>query len=141
MQGVTNHQIIYNNNLVNGFAGLGQFGNIYQGQGYDALTGRWTPETADIATLPRLSSTGNVNNGLLSTLYIRSANYMRLKNAEVGYSLPLEWARKLRLSGIRVFANGENLYTFYGYKGVDPEVYGLAYPIQRVFNAGINIKL
>ncbi|SEO96252.1 SusC/RagA family TonB-linked outer membrane protein [Mucilaginibacter sp. OK283] len=141
MQGVTNHQIIYNNNLVNGFAGLGLFGNIYQGQGYDALTGRWTPETADIATLPRLSSTGNVNNGLLSTLYIRSANYMRLKNAEVGYSLPLEWARKLRLSGIRVFANGENLYTFYGYKGVDPEVYGLAYPIQRVFNAGINIKL
>ena len=141
MQGVANHQIIYNNNLINGFAGVGPFGNNYSGQGYDALTGRWTPETADIATLPRLTSVGNANNGLLSTLYIRSANYMRLKNAEIGYSLPLEWARKLRLSGIRVFANGENLLTFYGYKGVDPEVYGLAYPIQRVFNAGINIKL
>jgi hypothetical protein len=140
MQGVANRQIIYNSNLVNGFAGVGPFGNNYSGQGYDALSGRWTPETAGTATLPRLSL-GNTNNGMLSTLYIRSGNYMRLKNAEVGYSLPYAWAHKLRLSGIRVFANGENLYTFYGYKDADPKVYGLAYPIQRVFNAGINIKL
>ncbi|MDN5284272.1 MAG: SusC/RagA family TonB-linked outer membrane protein [Mucilaginibacter sp.] len=140
MQGVANRQFIYNSNLVNGFAGVGPFGNNFSGQGYDALTGRWTPETAAIATLPRLSL-GNLNNALLSTLNIRSGNYMRLKNAEVGYSLPYAWAHKLRLSGIRVFANGENLYTFYRYKDVDPEVNGLIYPIQRVFNAGINIKL
>ncbi|WP_290308448.1 SusC/RagA family TonB-linked outer membrane protein [Mucilaginibacter flavus] len=141
LQGVTNRQIIYNSNLVNGFAGIGPFGNIYSGQGYDALSGRWTPETADVATAPRLTVSGNINNGLLSSRNIRSGNYMRLKNAEVGYNLPYDWAHKLRLSGIRVFANGENLYTLYGYKGVDPEVNGLVYPIQRVLNAGINIKL
>lgn len=140
LQGVANRQLIYNNNLVNGFGGLGVFGNVYSGQGYDALTGRWTPETANSATLPRLSL-GNPNNGLQSTLYLRSANYMRLKNAEVGYDLPYGWAHRLRLSGIRVFANGENLVTLYGYKGVDPEVYGIAYPMQRVFNAGVTIKL
>jgi hypothetical protein len=102
--------------------------------------GRWTPETAATATAPRLSL-GNANNTANSTLYLRKGNYVRLKNAEVGYSLPYEWAHKLRLSGLRVFVNGENLYTLYGYKDFDPEVYGTAYPIQRVINAGVNIKL
>jgi hypothetical protein len=131
---------LYNSPIINGFEGIGFLGLTYAGQGYDALTGRWTPETASTATLPRLSL-GNANNTANSTLYMRSGNYLRLKNAEIGYNVPYSWAKKLRLSGIRVFANGENLATLYGYKGIDPEVYGIAYPIQRVFNAGINIKL
>jgi TonB-linked SusC/RagA family outer membrane protein len=142
LQGVANRQIIFNNNLMSGFNGLGQFGVNYVGQGYEALTGRWTPETADIATLPRLSvGNANNNNNQTSTFYMRSGNYMRLKNAEIGYSIPYSWAHSLGLSGIRVFANGENLVTLYGYKGVDPEVYGTVYPIQRVFNAGVTVKL
>ena len=140
IQGVGNRQILFNNNLVNGFSGVGFLGLIYSGQGYEALNNRWTPETATTATLPRLSL-GNANNTANSSLYIRSGNYVRLKNAEIGYNLPYHWIEKLKISGIRVFANGENLLTLYGYQGVDPEVYGAAYPIQRVFNAGINIKL
>jgi TonB-linked SusC/RagA family outer membrane protein len=140
LQGVTNRQILYNNVLANGFAGVGFLGLIYSGQGYQDLAGRWTPETAGTATMPRLSL-GNANNTAWSTLYVRSGNYLRLKNAEIGYSLPTQWAHKLSVSGIRVFVNGENLVTLYGYKGMDPEVNNVAYPIQRVFNAGINLKL
>ncbi|GAB2686348.1 SusC/RagA family TonB-linked outer membrane protein [Mucilaginibacter koreensis] len=138
LQGVNNRDILFNNVLANGFSAVG-FLN-YSGQGYDLINARWTPETAGTATQPR-SSLGNANNTAYSSLYIRSGDYFRLKNAEIGYNLPFQWVRKLKISGIRVFANGENLLTLYGYKGVDPEVYGIAYPIQRVFNAGINIKL
>ncbi|RYE30934.1 MAG: SusC/RagA family TonB-linked outer membrane protein [Sphingobacteriaceae bacterium] len=137
LQGVGHRQILFNNGLVGGFAGI-NFSSI--GQGYEALLNRWTPETASTATLPRLSL-GNPNNSAGSSLYLRSGNYVRLKNAELGYNLPFQWIEKLKVSGIRVFANGENLLTLYGYQGVDPEVYGTAYPVQRVFNAGINVKL
>ncbi len=140
IQGVGNRQIMFDNNLVNGFSGVGFLGLIYSGQGYKALSNRWTPETAATATLPRLSL-GNANNTAYSSLYIRSGNYVRLKNAELGYNIPYKLIEKLKISGIRLFANGENLLTLYGYQGVDPEVYGTAYPIQRVFNAGVNIKL
>jgi TonB-linked SusC/RagA family outer membrane protein len=140
LQGVTNRQILYNNVLANGFAGVGFLGLEYRGQGYEDLAGRWTPETAGVATMPRLSL-GNANNTAWSTLYVRSGNYLRLKNAEIGYTLPALWAHKISVSGIRVFVNGENLVTLYGYKGMDPEVNNVAYPIQRVFNAGINVKL
>ncbi|MDB5024883.1 MAG: SusC/RagA family TonB-linked outer membrane protein [Mucilaginibacter sp.] len=140
LQGVANREILYDSALINGFSGVGPFGLIYSGQGYNILTSRWTPETAATATLPRLSLS-NANNTAYSSLYVRSGDYFRLKNAEIGYSLPNSIARKVRVSGIRIFVNGENLLTLYGYKGIDPEVYGIAYPIQQVFNAGINIKL
>ncbi|MGY4537624.1 TonB-linked SusC/RagA family outer membrane protein [Mucilaginibacter sp. UYNi724] len=140
VQGVKNREILFNNSMVNGFAGIGFLGLNYAGQGYDNLTGRWTPETAATATLPRLSL-GNANNTANSTLYLRRGDYLRLKNTEVGYNLPYQWVHKLKLSGVRVFANGENLVTLYGYKGIDPEVSNGAYPIQRVVNAGITVKL
>lgn len=140
VQGVGNRQIIYDNVTNGGFAGVGFLGLSYTGQGYEALGNRWTPETASTATLPRLSL-GNINNTALSSLYLRSGNYLRLKNAEVGYELPYHIIKVLKISGVRFFVNGENLATLYGYKGVDPEVYGIVYPIQRVVNAGINIKL
>ncbi|MBL4677158.1 MAG: SusC/RagA family TonB-linked outer membrane protein [Mucilaginibacter sp.] len=140
IQGIKNREIMFNNSTVTGFVGIGPFGNNYLGQGYDNLTGRWTPETAATATLPRLSL-GNTNNTPSSTLYLRKGDYLRLKNAEVGYSLPYQWVHKLGLSGVRLFANGENLVTLYGYKGIDPEVFNGSYPIQRVVNAGVTVKL
>jgi TonB-linked SusC/RagA family outer membrane protein len=140
IQGVKNREFMFNNAMANSFVGVGFLGLNYAGQGYDYLTGRWTPETAATATLPRLSL-GNANNTANSTLYVRSGDYLRLKNAEIGYNLPYQWIKKFRLSGVRLFANGENLVTLYGYKGIDPEVSNGAYPIQRVVNAGVTVKL
>ena len=146
VQGVTNRQIGINDNEFSGFAGVGGFGNQYVGQGYEALTARWTPETATTAELPRLSL-GNANNTAFSTFDVKSGDYLRLKNVEVGYTLPNQLCKTLKLSGIRVFVNGENLATLSGFKGIDPEVYYgnplnySPYPIQRVFNAGVSIKL
>jgi TonB-linked SusC/RagA family outer membrane protein len=146
VQGVTNRQVSIADNQYSGFIGLGLFGNQYVGQGYDVLTSRWTPETAATAQLPRLSL-GNLNNTALSSFDIKSGDYLRLKNMEIGYSLPYQLCKKLKLGGIRVFANGENLLTLSGFKGQDPEVYYgnpsnyNPYPIQRVINLGATIKL
>jgi TonB-linked SusC/RagA family outer membrane protein len=144
LQGVFNRQIDVENNLIIPFSGLGLAGGAPNGQAYPDASGRWTPENANSATMPRTSFVNNIlggNNTQFSTFYLKSGDYVRLKNAELGYTLPYQWSRKLRVSSIRVFVNGENLYTLAGFKGLDPEVEPDNYPIQRVFNTGISIKL
>ncbi len=144
LQGVYNREIEVNNNLNTPFQGLGAFGTAPQGQAYVNATARWTPENATGAQLPELSfvnSTINGYNSLFSTFWLKSGDYIRVKNAEVGYTLPDAWARKLRFSNIRVFVNGENLYTKSAYGGYDPEVGPNNFPIERVISAGISVKL
>ncbi|BAU52934.1 TonB dependent receptor [Mucilaginibacter gotjawali] len=140
IQGVTNRQIYVGYNNIATQFGL-DYSTINQ-QAYTGATGRWTPETASIATLPRLAVSAYNNNGLTSSFYVRSGNYLRIKNAEVGYTFPVSVTQKLRLAGLRVFVNGENLATLAGLKGIDPEETSMtAYPVQRVINAGITVKL
>jgi len=78
-------------------------------------------------------------------IHSRSGDYLRVKNAEIGYTLPYLWANALKLSSIKVFVNGENLFTVAGYGGEDPEVYpnggNYPYPTQRVISAGVSVKL
>ncbi|TWR24626.1 SusC/RagA family TonB-linked outer membrane protein [Mucilaginibacter achroorhodeus] len=142
LQGVTNRQIAFTQgDITQGFNGKGAFGTLPYGQAYNSILNRWTPETAATATSPRLSAGFNANNSAMSTYYIHSGNYIRLKNAEIGYTLPHSITSKFNVSNLRLFVNGENLLTVSGYKGIDPEVNGAVYPIQRVFNAGVSVKL
>ena len=148
VQGVLNNQVETNNMLNEPFLGLGGFNTSPQGQAYVNATARWTPETAATAKLPELSFVNyraGGYNSQLSSFYIKSGDYIRVKNAEVGYTLPYAWSSKLKVSSIRVFANGENLFTLAGYGGADPETYAnggnFPYPIQRVISAGVSVKL
>ena len=70
-----------------------------------------------------------------------AGNYVRLRNAELGYSLPYSLLSRIRISGLKIFLDGENLFTLAGFKGMDPEVMPNSYPIQRVVTAGVSIKL
>jgi len=140
IQGVTNRQIYTGNNDIVNQLGL-DYSTINQ-QAYVSATGRWTPETAGTATLPRLAVSGYVNNGLLSSFYVKSGDYVRIKNAELGYTFPYSVTQRLKVAGLRVFVNGENLATLAGFKGIDPEETTMgAYPVQRVVNAGVSVKL
>lgn len=142
LQGVTNSQMMFNQgDLTQGFIGKGFLGLPPYTQAYASILNRWTPETAATATSPRLTAGANSNNGATSSYYVHSGNYVRLKNAEIGYTIPHFITSKLNISNLRFFVNGENLVTIAGYKGIDPEVNGIAYPIQRVFNAGVSVKL
>ena len=102
---------------------------------------RWTPDHTN-ATLPRVLLVAE-NNQLMSDFWIRDASYLRLKNLELAYSLPKAMVSKLKLSGIRIYASGQNLVTFTKLRNVDPEnsdPQGWYYPQQKTYNFGINVE-
>jgi TonB-linked SusC/RagA family outer membrane protein len=144
LQGVFNREIEVNNNENIPYQGLGGYGTAPQGQAYTNATARWTPENAANAQLPELSFVNGTltgYNSLFSSFWLKSGDYIRIKNAEIGYTLPDIWARKLKFSSIRVFIDGENLYTKEAYGEYDTEVGPDNYPIERVISAGISVKL
>ncbi|MDF2192318.1 SusC/RagA family TonB-linked outer membrane protein [Paraflavitalea sp. CAU 1676] len=138
LQGVQN-RIMYLNSWETEF----EFGAMNRnGTLYNHHLGRWTPENAATATYPRLTYGLNPNNHLGgSTFWQHSGDYLRLKNIELGYSLPYSWTKRLKLGGVRVFVNAQNLLTWAEFERGDPEVNGKEYPMQKVINTGINIKL
>ncbi|MFI5158998.1 MAG: SusC/RagA family TonB-linked outer membrane protein [Sphingobacteriales bacterium] len=79
-----------------------------------------------------------------STFNFQSAAYVRLKNAQIGYTLPKPILKTIGVKSVRIFANGYNLLTFTKLKYVDPEhpsgTYGYLYPLDKLFNAGIDVK-
>lgn len=92
---------------------------------------------------PRLSNQFIDNNNLTSTWWMRDGSFLRLKNMEVGYSIPTYLLKKIGLKTTRVYLNGSNLHVWSAFDMWDPEMggNGLGYPVQRVFNAGINFNL
>lgn len=135
-------QGVENRNLYFGGEGFASYLSNGIGQAYSTALNRWTPATAATAAYPRLSYGNNINNNAVSSYWVKSGNYFRLKNAEIGYSLPASLIGKIKLQTVRVFANGYNLFTHTAADlgGRDPEAYFGVYPIQRLFNFGINIK-
>lgn len=115
------------------------------GNYYQEHLNRWTPETAATATYPRfgLKADGNHQNYYKSDYWLHDGDYLRLKNAQIGYTLPKKWFTKLKISKVRVYANGYNLYTWDSLKKVDPEspagTNGYFYPQQKNINFGANV--
>lgn len=111
---------------------------------FDIHRHAWTPERAtsgEEISYPALGSSTNTNH-VTNQFFIWDASYLRLKNVEVGYTLPSPVLSKLRLQNLRVYANALNPITWdrLPTKAYDPEIsWVLAYPIQRVFNFGINV--
>jgi TonB-linked SusC/RagA family outer membrane protein len=103
----------------------------------------WNEETRDLyAEWPRLSASNIDNNTQFSTWFMRDGSFLRLKTAEIGYSLPKKWVAKALLNSARFYISGSNLLLFSKFKMWDIEMAGkgLAYPIQRVFNLGLNVE-
>lgn len=117
-----------------------EFQNNGRGQAYLHNMDRWTVENAPKAAYPRLTVGDNPNNDQNSTYWMHSGNYARLKSIEIGYSLPASVTKHIGLTNLRIFLNGSNLWTLSAFDEVDPESYTGGYPIQKMFNAGINIQ-
>ncbi|MCE6991413.1 SusC/RagA family TonB-linked outer membrane protein [Dyadobacter sp. CY323] len=133
-QGIQNRDILTSGNYQFPFSDNGR------GQAYDYHLNRYTPGTAATATLPRVTIQNEVNNYLTSSLYVRNGGFIRLKNLELGYSLPAKILAAARIKGLRLFVNAQNLATFSKYKDSDPENYTGLYPLQRVLNGGLSVK-
>lgn len=104
----------------------------------------WSEANQDVyAFWPRLSATAISNNNQRSTWWLRDGTFLRMKSAEIGYTLPQTIASKIRLTNLRVYVSGTNLFNISKFKLWDPEMGGdgLGYPLQRVFNIGIQLSL
>lgn len=103
---------------------------------------RWTPENPN-AAYPRLSAGQNIYNNQNSTFWLKNSSFLRLKNLEVGYTLPQQWTSAAKISKIRVFANAYNLWTITPLKDRDPELPHLMngdVPNSMAVNFGLNIQ-
>ncbi|TZF83224.1 TonB-dependent receptor [Pedobacter sp. BS3] len=106
-----------------------------------AVNGRWTPETRATATYPRLTTQSNANNYQASTFWVRNANFLRLRNIELGYTLSKKAVAKMGLESIKFYVSGMNLLTWDDLAvDVDPETLSMGYPTLKSYSAGISVK-
>jgi hypothetical protein len=111
------------------------------------MLGRWTGEGTS-TKYPRFVLGDNVN-WQSSDLYVYDGSYLRLKNIQLGYTLPQNLTRKVFISSLRIYVAGENLLTFTKYHGYDPEIssggtsLGIdrgVYPQARTWTVGCNLS-
>ncbi len=137
------------------FQGTGKYSKYYSGRGIfeeegskyypDMVDGRWNEQrylAGEKITHPRLANSGSVSH-VKNDYYIMDASYTRLKNAEIGYTLPTRISRKAGMSKVRVYASGDNLYTWQHLHtdSFDPEQKNiLDYPVMRTWSFGLNVE-
>lgn len=127
--------------------------NLYGASSSPQLTGQvfkdvaknhWTVENQNTnAPYPRLGTTRSNNNVQTSDYWTRDMSFLRLKNAEIGYTFPKKWTKKAGIQALRLYVSGTNLLTFSDFKLWDPELdtaYGTKYPITRNVSLGLNIN-
>ena len=120
--------------------------------------GRWTEENP-CSRFPRLTFMNKTHYLEDTDLWLMNGSYLRLKNIEVGYTLPANILKKASISKLRIFASVQNLFTITSYSGMDPEIgqsisssTGVAggvtasgvdvgiYPYSRFFTMGFNLE-
>jgi TonB-linked SusC/RagA family outer membrane protein len=112
----------------------------------------WTSENnSDIYRMTFMDNNKNI--GTFSDIWVEDASYLRLKNLQVGYSLPSNWLQLLGMRSLRIYLSANNLFTLTQYSGWDPEIGQLfdnpfnrgidmgTYPHARVFMAGVVLTL
>lgn len=109
---------------------------------------RWTGEGTS-NTIPRFTFSDTNQNNRISDLYIEDASFVRLRNIQVGYTLPSSLLNRIKARSWRIYVSAENLFTLTGYSGADPEIGALSsfdigidrgvYPHARTFRLGTSI--
>lgn len=138
---------------------IGQFGNEvinakkmarFGAYNYEvSFLDRWTGEGTS-NTGPRTTIVGQ-NVETLSSRFVEDASYLRLRNVQLGYTLPSTLTERLRLRQLRVYVSGTNWWTSQEYSGYNPEIYGGSvfgngidgggiYPIAKVTTVGIDLQ-
>lgn len=111
------------------------------------MINRWTgPGSSN--SIPRLVTNTDNGNWKSSDLYVKDGSYLRLRNLQIGYTVPASLTRKAYVQNLRFYVNAENLLTFTSYEGFDPEIssggtsLGVdrgVYPQARTISIGANI--
>jgi TonB-linked SusC/RagA family outer membrane protein len=137
------------------FQGLAKYSSVFKDQGvyelnfrgvyFDYHKSAWTEErwrNGEKITYPRLSTTSNVNHRA-NSFFVMSRDFTRLKNLEIGYTLPANSLRALGISRMRIFLQGQNIFTWspkFRLTHLDPETTGpTGYTQLKTFGAGANV--
>lgn len=130
LHGVTGRTVYLGTNYYKAFQSNGNISEV--------ALGRWTPETASTATYPRLTAnSADMNNFVYSTFWQRNGNFLKLRTMEVGYTFKQLLPSKG--GNLRVYLNGNNLFSLDKVKNSDPEVLS-GYPVVRTFSVGAKIQ-
>lgn len=125
------------------------YGEFIEGPSYEVFTGvhfldRWTETNQDPnASMPRLTAADNRNSSTYNTFFMQNSSYIRLKNAQLGYTFAKNITDKLLIQKLRLYLSGSNLFTISSlYQGLDPEGNDgriSDFPVLRIINFGVNI--
>ena len=117
--------------------------NYHAFQNNGKITGlakaRWTPETSEVATYPRLSAHNNNNNYQYSSFWQKNGNFLKLRDLEFGYSLSKSIVHKIGIQNVRFYIVGSNIFSLDELKISDPEKLS-GYPAMKSFSLGTNIQ-
>ena len=128
--------------------------NTFQGnRSKDMLYNSWKKQ-GDVAQLPRLNA-GDTFSQQISTYFIEDGSYMRIKNVQLTYTVPASVLKKIKLSSMQIYVQGQNLLTLTKYKGLDPDInirnsgadnqdthMGIdegAFPVAKSYNIGLRV--
>jgi TonB-linked SusC/RagA family outer membrane protein len=114
------------------------FFQLWTGNHTTALLEAWNSTTNFNSNIPGLTAVNRNDEGRTSEYFIENGSYIKMKNMQVGYSLPRHLADKLKLRNMRVYLQGQDLFTITKYSGADPEGLGYPYPIPGTFTLGFN---
>jgi len=115
-----------------------------------AVLNRWTPTNTN-TNIPRAIYGDTPNNRRTSTRWLEDGDFIRLKNANIGYTFSPSLVKRLKLNSLRMYVAGQNLWTKTKYQGLDPEVSTfsdtntapgtdfLTFPQARTYTFGINV--
>jgi TonB-linked SusC/RagA family outer membrane protein len=126
-------------------SGVGAYENAYQGVFNDIHQHAWTPERyagGEKINFPALSLTTSTNH-VANSFFVMDASYLRQRNLEIAYTLPLSISRKIASEKIRIACNAQNLFTFdrMRSKYIDPEIGAMdVFQPYRVYNIGISLN-
>ncbi len=102
--------------------------------------GRWTEQTKNSATYPRLSSENNRNNfGVYSSYWQRNGDFLKLGSLELGYTIPVTVSNRIGMENARIFVNGTNLFSLDKLDYSDPEIMS-GYPAVKTVSIGTRIQ-
>ena len=142
---------VRNSNLLKEATNIAIVGMYDEAIGDEVLSNVYVTN-ADQAQVQRVTSSSSNDNNRISDRFVEDASYLRIKNISLGYTFPKKWLRKLQIDNLRLYVNIQNLYTFTGYKGYDPEIGALnynvllrgvddaRYPSQRIYTFGLNFN-
>ncbi len=137
VQGIYGNEV---NNTVKGFTDFWAVDQLGSNKG-TRLLDAWSP-TNTTSTIPAVSYLDMNNERRFSSYYIESGSYVKLRNLQLGYTIPAKTMKKINIDKLRFYVSGQNLLTLKSknFTGLDPENPNLSYPISTTYIVGLNLS-